>query len=161
MKIDKKFIRCETESLSDIEEYLQGKVFHITLLAYLPSIIKCGEIKTNFDGVLPTTFGGYNSFFRIRNCVSLFDYRPEPTIEIKEFRYRCYPFQPARTPNGGIAILFLKPRVYDVLVPWTLRNEEKAFNEQIVPHVETGYPGTIPIDHIKEIISVEITEGSD
>lgn len=159
MKIAKKYVRSETESLDDIEEYLQGKVFHVTRLTYLPLIIECGEIRTNSDGVLPTTFGfSDNASFRNRNCVSLFDYRPEPTEEIRNFRLRCYPFRPAYPPNGGIAILILQPNVYDVLIPWTLWKEENALREMVVPHVETGYPGPIPLNLVEEIISVEITE---
>jgi len=158
MNITKKIIRNESESLADIEAYLQGKVFHITRLDYLPSIIECGEIRTNIDEVLTTTFGNYNAFFRNRNCVSLFDYRPEPTEKTREFRARCYPFRPAYPPNGAIAILVLKPSVYDDLIPWSKWKEEKAFSEQIVPHVEAGYPGAILLSHVDEIISVEITE---
>lgn len=159
MEIAKKYVRSESESLDDIEEYLQGKVFHVTRLAYLPSIIECGEIRTNNDGVLPTTFGSSdNASFKNRNCVSLFDYRPDPTEEIRDFRLRCYPFSPARPPNGAIAILILKPEVYDNLIPWTLWKEENALREMVVPHVEAGYPGQISIDLVEEIISVEITE---
>jgi hypothetical protein len=159
MEIAKKYVRSESESLDDIEEYLQGKVFHVTRLAYLPSIIKSGEIRTNNSGMLPTTFGSSgNAFFKNRNCVSLFDYRPKPTEEIRNVRVRCYPFSPARPPNGAIAILILKPEVYDDLIPWTLSKEENALSEMIVPYVEAGYPGPISFDLVEEIISVEITE---
>ena len=159
MKITKKYVRSETESLDDIEAYLQGKVFHVSRLDYLPSIIKCGEIRVNTDGVLPTTFGfSNNSFFRNRDCVSLFDYRSEPTEEIRSFRLRCYPFRPADPSNEGIAILILQSKVYGNLVPWTLWKEERAFREMVVPHVETGYPGSISLSMVEEIISVEITE---
>lgn len=159
MKISKKYVRSESESLDDLEASLQGRVFHITRLAYLPSIIDCGEIKPNTDGSLPTTFGfSKNSFFRNRNCVSLFDYRSEPTEEIIGYRLRCYPFRPADPPNGGIAILILKPEAYDNLIPWTLWKEENALGEMVVPYVEAGYPGAIPLDLVEEIISVELNE---
>lgn len=158
MEIAKKFAQSESESLDDIKAYLQGKVFHVTKLDYLPSIIECGEIRANPEGELPSTFGIYNGFFKNRNCVSLFDYRPEPTEEISDFRSRCYPFQPARPPSGGIAILILKPEYWDNLVPWSQSKKEKAHREQIVPYVEAGYPVSIPLTHVEEIVSVELTE---
>ncbi len=159
IEIAKKIVRSESESLDDIKEYLQGKVFHVTKIDYLPSIIKCGVIKIDPEDKLPTTFGIYNGFFKNRNCVSLFDYRPEATKEINDFRRRCYPFQPARLPSKGIAILFLKSEYWTNLIPWTQWKEEKAYEEQIVPYVEVGYPVSIPLTHIGEIISVELTEG--
>jgi hypothetical protein len=108
---------------------LQGKVFHVTKIDYLPAIIESGEIRANSEGKLPTTFGIYNAFFKNRNCVSLFDYRPEPTEEINDFRSRCYPFQPARLPSKGIAILFLKSEYWENLVPWTQSKEEIVENK--------------------------------
>jgi hypothetical protein len=56
MKIGNTYVRSETESLYDVKAYLQGRVFHVTRLKYLPEIKKCGEIRTNSDGALPTTF---------------------------------------------------------------------------------------------------------
>jgi hypothetical protein len=159
MDITKKYVRSETEHLDDIEAQLEGHVFHVTRLAYLQSIIECGEIRPNADGELPTTFGSAkNSFFRNRNCVSLFDYRLAPTGEIKDFRLRCYPFTPARPPNGPIAILILDPEVCSVLIPWTKWKEEKAWSEMIVPYIEAGYPGPLPFRLVEDIISLERKE---
>ncbi len=159
MQIAKRYVRRETEPLDDIMAYLQGHVFHVTRLTYLPSIIKRGEVLPNRDGMLPTTFGfSDNAFFRNRDCVSLFDYRPVATEEIKDFRLRCYPFRPAFPPNGGVAILILQPTAYNVLIPWTRWKDENALREMVVPHVEAGHPGPLPLRLVAEIISVEITE---
>jgi hypothetical protein len=99
-----------------------------------------------------------NAFFRNRNCVSLFDYRLDPTDEIKGFRQRCYPFRPACPPNGAVAILILQASAYDSLIPWTRCKEENALSEMVVPYVEAGYPGSLALRLVAEIMSVEITE---
>jgi hypothetical protein len=157
-----KYVRRETEPLDDLEAYLQGQVFHVTRLSFLSSIHKDGEIKPNRDGMLQTTFGSStNAFFRKRNCVSLFDYRPALTEEIEGFRRHCYPFRPASPGNGGIAILILQSAAHEVLIPWTLWKDEQAWGEMVVPHVEVGYPGTLSLGLVAEIISVEITEDRD
>jgi len=152
-------IRREGETLDDIYSLLEGRVFHVTKLTYCPSILADGEIKPNKNSTLPTTFGSStNDFFRNRNCVSLFDYRLEPTKEIIDFRQRCRPFQPAMSCEEGIAILLLKPEVHADLIPWTRWNEENALGERIVPYVEAGYSGPISIDLIDEIIFLTIEE---
>ena len=153
------YVRSETQSLDDIKVYLEGRVFHVTKLEHLPSILKCGEIRANSDGKLPTTFGfSKNAYFRKRNCVSLFDYRAKPTDTIKRFREHCPPFSPA-SPNNPIAILILDPAAYNKLIPWTAkRNEDNAHGEMIVPNVETGYPGPLSLRLITEIIKVEIND---
>ena len=152
-------IRRETEPLDDISSLLEGRVFHVTKLAHLDSIMTAGEIKSNWNGALPTTFGYVaNGFFRKRNCVSLFDYRLAPTDQIRDFRMRCSPFQPARQNSDGVAILLLKPDVHAALIPWTQWKEESALDDMVVPYVEAGYPGSLSIDLIDEVICLKIEE---
>jgi hypothetical protein len=159
MRPTRTYVRSEAEPLGDIEEQLEGRVFHVCRLAYLPDIVAAGEIRPNRNGTLPTTFGyPKNGFFRSRDCVSLFDYRAPVTEEIRDFRCRCYPFAPARPPNGPISILFISPEAYEVLVPWTKWKEDSALSEMVVPYVEAGYPGPLPLRLIDELISVELTE---
>ena len=145
-----KHIRPEADSLDDISAQLEGRVFHVTKLAYLDAILTSEKIRPNGDCSLPTTFGYLpNGYFRKRNCISLFDYRLPLTDEIKDFRTRCSPFQHAR---DGIAILILNSAIYADLIPWTRWKDEEAFGDQVVPYVESGYPGSIPTRLIDEII---------
>ena len=153
------YVRLETESLDDITALLEGRVFHVTKRSNLDSIRTDGEIKPNTDGTLAPTFGNTeNAFFRKRNCVSLFDYRLEPTDKIRNRRGGCSPFMPAAPDGEGIAILLLKPDVYDALISWDRWEEEGPSSERIVPHVEAGHPGSISIDLIDEAICLKIKE---
>ena len=152
-------IRCETESLEDIYSQLEGRVFHVTKLANLKAIQKDKEIKPNGDGQLVSPFGNIdNSFFRRRNCICLFDYRPEPTNQIMGFRERCNPFKPARLDSDGVAILLLKPDIYASIIPWTRWKEEGESTEKVVNYVEAGYKGSISIDLIDEVICLILKE---
>jgi hypothetical protein len=151
-----KHIRLESDSIDDISSALEGRVFHVTKLAYLDAILTSGEIKPNGDCALPTTFGYLgNGFFRKRNCISVFDYRLDATDEIRNFRKHCWPFQHAL---DGIAILIFKPDIHSSLIPWTLWKEEKALSEQVVPYVEAGYPGPISVNLIDEVICLTFEE---
>jgi hypothetical protein len=153
------FIRKETESLEDIYALLEGRIFHVTKLSHLSQILSARYIHSNLDLRYPTPFGNSeNGFFRNLNCVSVFDYREEPTDEINFYRNKCSPFLPARPPSEGIAILIFKPDVGNNLLSWLLWKESKAFSEMVVPHVEAGYPGSISTDFVEEIISLKIVE---
>jgi hypothetical protein len=150
------YIRSEKDSLDDISSLLEGRVFHVTRLAYLDAILTSGEIRPNGDCSLPSTFGCLaNGFFRKRNCISLFDYRGEITDENRHFRTACWPFQPAR---DGIAILVLVSDINTALIPWTRWKEEKAWGDQVVPYFEAGYPGCISIKLIDEVICLTVKQ---
>lgn len=135
--------------------FLQGRVFHVSLLSNLEPILACGEIRSNQDGSLATTFGSTsNSFFVRRGCVCLFDYRIVQPEQLEESAIRCSPTQ-LLTHGSGIAIFMLAADGCARLISWELWRHEKAWGEQIVPYVETGYPGPIPLNLIDEIICVE------
>ena len=153
------FERVEGASLTDIEELLEGRVFHVTSRDAWEAIASSGEIRPNTDGSLSTTFGfSRNSYFRKRGCVSLFDYRAAPSEEAREFRTRCWPFQPAEPGGPGIAILLLGEAVYERLIPWSRAREEGVIGEVVVPYVEAGYPGPISIAQIEQVVFFRRTE---
>ena len=65
------------------------------------------------------------------------------------------PLSPAR---NGIAILLLIPDIYDALIPWTRWKDEAAWRDQVVPHVEAGYKGSVSTDFISEVICLTVEE---
>lgn len=153
------YVRSESESFGDVEALLEGCVFHVTRREYWPAIQRTGAILPNIDGSLATTFGSSkNSFFRNRGCVSVFDYREPPDEEIIDCRRRCYPFQPAAPGGKGITLLVLNSSLHEHLQPWTLWQDEKAYEEMIVPRVELGHIGPISlnlVDHIMHLRRIE------
>jgi hypothetical protein len=154
-----KYERSETESLDDLRALMQGRVFHVSRLGSLRQILADGEIRHNRDRLLPTAFGYLsNGYFRNRGCVSVFDYRADATDVIAERRSRCCPFSPASPDSDGIAIFVLDPATHARLRPWTDWEDEKASSEMVVPRVEAGYPGAIPLALISEILTLEVIE---
>lgn len=153
------FKRSESEASDDLLAMLAGHVFHVAKLAYLPAILASRKIRPNEGRSLPTTFGYLeNGFFRNRGCVSVFDYRGEATEQIQEYRGRCSPLQAASPDMGGIAIFILRPEAYDSLIPWTRWRDEGAHSEMVVPYVEAGHPGNIPITFVARIVTLELVE---
>ena len=154
-------VRVEGEPISDIEDILEGRVFHVTLLPNWSLICQSGYIFPNKDGVLPYTFGSDKSYFRNRGCVSVFDYRVKPPEDPINYRHRCHPLQPAQPDTPGVAILFLHPDIYPDLLSWELCRDEVMYRERVVPYVEAGYRGPIPVSKVEEVIFFRRTENPE
>lgn len=152
-------VRLETAPTTDIEEMLEGHVFHVTKYNYWKAILKAGRLEPNTNNTFPTTFGfSQNSFFRKLGYISVFDYRIPPTEKIKDYRSRCYPLQAAIPGTEGIMIMIFNPSIYDVLIPWTKWEEQGDQKQMVVPYGEAGHPGPISIDKIDKLIHVRFEE---
>ncbi|WP_422506241.1 hypothetical protein [Stenotrophomonas sp. GZD-301] len=158
----REFVQAESQPFRDLEALLESRVFHVTRRQNMQAILCSGALLPNADGQFETTFGSSaNSFFRLIGCVSVFDYRMQEVPNIAEYRGRCYPFQAARPGGAGIAILMLKPESYQELLPWTEWSSSGDLSQNIVPYVEAGYPGPLPLSMIDEVLFVRITEDPD
>jgi hypothetical protein len=145
---------------------LLGRVFHVTPLRTVAGIRADGEIRSNVNGEFQSPFGSTNSFFRKRGYVSVFDYRSASPEQIEEALGKCSPFyvhtaDPELLYEPNIAYLFLSDSVHDQLTPWTKWKDEEAYGDKVVPWVEAGYPGSVPIAAIEEILCVKIDYPTD
>lgn len=146
----------ETELRVRLWPRVQNRVFHVTRRENIQSILTGGGIAPNPDGLLRTTFGSSEaSYFRKRGCVSLFDLVHPSEDQIKERIADCWPFQTA-APDSDIAILIVKASAYGSLIRWDTVNKAGQVREMIVPYVEAGYPGLLPLCHIDQIIEVHV-----
>jgi len=138
-------------SEDELDQMLRGRVFHITSSKNLDSIRNAGGLFPNSEMTWSSDFGNsINGYFRLRNCVSFFDYRKHGATEWEEHAYKCRPTQ-ILSEVEAITVLFLSSSQYDKLIPWTKWKEEKAWSHRIVPHVEIGYEGVVPLKYITEI----------
>ena len=58
---------------------------------------------------------------------------------------------------GGIAIFILRPEAYDSLIPDAVARRG-AHSEMVVPCVEAGHPGNIPLTFVARIVTLELVE---
>ena len=140
---------------SDLEKELKGRVFHVTPTHNMLSIEKIGAVLPNLECERESLFGNsVNGYFRLRGCVSFFDYREYGSQAWEEHAYKCTPTQIlGRTKS--ISILFLSENEYKNLVPWIKWKEEEKWSERVVPHVEAGYPGPVNLECFEEHLVVE------
>ena len=140
------------EELLDI---LSGKVFHVTRAENLSKILKEGGLIPNLEKANLSPFGNTeNGFFRNLGCVSFFDYRGCGTSEWEEHAHKCSPFLAFNT-SETISFLFLSEEYYENLVSWRKWKELEQWSMRVVPYVEIGFKGKVPLKAISEIWSVE------
>ena len=138
---------------------LRGRVFHITSVENFLAIVRADMIKHNGDGTLKSN-GKYNSYFKNRGCVSFCDFhnnvRPRKVREAAIRKYDIF----GQGGGESFVFLFLTPNSYSKLIPWTRWKTEKALSEMVVPHLESGYPGAVPLAEIDEanFIHIPVTE---
>ena len=145
------------EPMDILMRHLEGKVFHVTKECHWPKINKAGRINPNIDGKLATTFcSSNNSYFKNNGCVSVFDYRNIYGDEQLKHMYKCLPTSPLRA-YSGIVILIFKPEIYPQLLSW----ERWKYGDQgqmVVPYVEAGFSGSIPLELVEKALIVTMVE---
>ena len=67
--------------------------------------------------------------------------------------WECNPLRPAE--NGELAFLFLSELAARNLQRWG-DSRDQWHSERVVPHVEAGHVGDIPLEHVEEIILVSL-----
>lgn len=141
---------------NDLLPALKGRVFHATPASNAALIRESGLIIPNVELEYRSMFNSAdNGFFRKRGYVSFFDYRKYGNKIWEEYAYKCFPTQIlSKTRGDKISILFLHEDLYENLTLWTKWKDEEAWGDKIVPHIEAGYKGSVPLKHITEELIV-------
>jgi len=146
----------ELESENNLMPILKGKVFHVTPTINIPLIVKSGAILPNTENKWNSLFGNSeNGFFRLRGCVSLFDYRDYGSEEWEAHAYKCNPTQIFHQ-TDSVSILVLSDKYHGRLESWINWKLEEKWSQRVVPHVEVGFPGEVKIEYLSEHIIVRI-----
>jgi len=139
----------------DIFPLLKGRVFHVTSTVSMKSIRSAGSITPNIRLEQESLFENTsNGFFRLRECVSFFDYRNFGSKEWKEHALKCHPAR-ALDYSSSITILFLCKNIYPHLISWAGWKDEEAWSEHVVPFIEIGHKGAVSLDNITDELIVE------
>jgi len=156
--LEKVFLKIKaTDNLKDeLLPLLRERVFHLTERSSCASIMSDGAIKSNQHGDYPYTYHqSDNSFFRKKGCVSVFDLREVTLNEIDVALTKCDFLNPRFTENKPV-FLFLSPLYWSQLLSWRLLHKEGAYDQMVIPHVEAGFPGEIPLSRVEEAMYVSI-----
>ncbi len=133
---------------------LAGKVFHVTPTSNMNAIEAAGEIKPNLNYEWGSLFGNSkNGFFRLRGCVSFFDYRSYGSQSWRNHAYKCTPDQILRS-AASISLLVLAESKHAQLESWESWKKEEKWSQRVVPVVEAGYLGSVSVEFITEHLLV-------
>ncbi|WP_428024834.1 hypothetical protein [Arcobacter sp.] len=142
---------------NELFKMLYGKVFHVTDYNNLKSIINDKALLFNKDLKYKSLFGHQkNGYFRLRNCISFFDYRDYESEKFKEHSWKCEPLQLLYKTNK-IAIFFLDEKEYSKLILWNEWKTEKLHSQMVVPYIEVGIKEKVNLKSISNIIIFENT----
>lgn len=139
-------------SENELKKSLIGSVFHVTPMSNMESIYKVGGLQPNTNLLNTSKFGNTKTgFFRLRNCVSFFDYRQYGTKQWREHVNKCRPTQ-IMGHGDEIAIFFLSDCRLESLIPWSRWKDEAAYSQQVVPYIEIGHEGFVSLEYISKIL---------
>ena len=145
--------QIKIDDFEDFVHRMSGKVFHATTVENYDSILSCGGLIANIDGSRSSVFGNSNGFFRLRNCVSFFDYRDLKDKKVKQHLYKCIPTNIVKK-HSKMAVLVLANDAFVNLESWKRWEQEEAYLLKVMPRIETGYPEFVPLDKISEVLMV-------
>ncbi|MFZ2394942.1 MAG: hypothetical protein WAW09_01525 [Smithella sp.] len=135
---------------------LVGKVFHVTKEQNWPNISASGKLlPLPPEGKHVRTFGT-NSYFQQQGCICLFDYRSFYEAKPQKHFDKCLPTMPL-TEDNPLRVLFLNPAYYNKLVSWS-QWHENGISTNVVPYIEAGLRGEVPLSFFDEALIVTITE---
>lgn len=145
----------EVESIVGLMKFLEGKIFHVTSADNVPKIHKSNSLLPNTNCKWISPFGNtQNGFFRLKGCVSFFDYRKYGSEKWLEHYHKCTPEQ-ALDRAKTIAIYILHEGEYLNLISWEKWKEEIDLSQRVVPHIEIGFQGAVSLEYISELIVVK------
>lgn len=129
----------------------------MTYASNLPLIETAGAILVNSDCSREATFGNAaESYLRLRGCVSVFDYESPAEEKWQEHMWKCNLLIPSD--RETLAFMFLGDKAkanllrwYEVHADWDLSPARR-----VVPYVEAGHKGDIPLAHIEEVVVVSV-----
>ncbi len=139
----------------DLLPRLRGRVFHVTSHTRWSSILADGEIKSGVAGGLAPNGRYDNAYFRSKDCVSLCDLRITTEEQIAMALDAYYFLNPEGRASSPV-FLFLSADHYSKLIPGSKQMEENALSKLVVPHIEAGYPGPVPLGAIAEAWLVNV-----
>lgn len=101
---------------------------------------------------------GSNYFFANKGCVSVCDLVNNTKPRVTRRRYLSDYQIFGQGWGASTVFLFLSPASHPKLVTWHSWEIEKAYGQQVVPDLESGFPDAIPLELIEEVWFITIND---
>lgn len=140
---------------------LAGKIFHISDAKGFLGIIAAGKIEANQDGRFGNHWGNKESYFKNLGCISVCDFYNN-TRPKKLYDAICkYNFYDLSCNKGLSYLMVLQDGLYAGIITWDRWKQDRETGGDVVPHLESGYPGEISLCNLESIIKVHIEDHFD
>jgi len=143
-------LTSKVSDFNDVRKSLLGRVFHVTRLSSVNSILAAGGLIPNRFGFRSPLGDNADSYFRAIGCVSFFDYRGHKSKEWRKFHRECCPTRVIHHDDPAV-VMFLGPEHHTKLIDWTSWKIEGRWEQSVVPYVEVGFPGQVEHNMITEV----------
>lgn len=134
---------------------LRNRMFHVTSPAGFIGICAEGAILANTDDRFATKWP--NSYFKNQGCLSVVDLvNNTKPIVTKRKLFNDYAVFEMHRPV--VVFLFFSTSVYSRVITWKKWKKDKAFDQQVVPWLESGIPDSVLISEIEEAWFVSLKD---
>ena len=149
-----------TLSARDLERcllpMLAGRVFHVTSRVAYQGICRDSLIKSNRDAGSPFSSSQSEiSCFRRMGHVSVCDLRSATSEEVETGLHNYNFLNPPNADNAPVFLILSEAAVVS-LVSWKACTYDGPYGTMVVPHIEAGYPDSIPLSLIDQVIMVTV-----
>jgi hypothetical protein len=132
---------------------LRERVFHVSCEGSMAGIIADAAILPNREGERVSGFSSAtHSYYRLRGCVCVFDYRAVSEETLLYSLEKCAPYDLAWSCDDRIVVYFLSARAIARLD----KSATLSCGEMFVPHVEAGHPGPLSLTDVEEVLIVHL-----
>ena len=145
----------QSELRSTLLDRLCGNVFHVTTQEAWPLIRSTGLVLSNPPDHPAIKKWEYNAYFRQRSHVSLCDLRSVRETDLEMALERYFFLDPRSCPDP--VFLILSPSSANAIVTYSEAIDDATeAGQMIVPFIEAGYPGDLPLAEITDVLIVDI-----
>jgi len=143
----------EADLMDQLLPQLRDRVFHVTTQEAWPCIEASGRILSSPPECVPQYD---NAGLRHIGQVSVCDLRSLEEEDL-QLAMDAYYFLDFRKESRGPVFLFLTESAIEDLVPYReLTDRINSLEKLIVPFIEAGYAGNLPLERISEVLAVDV-----
>ena len=148
----------QSELRTTLLNRLRGNVFHVTTQEAWPLIRSTGSVVPNPPDHPAIKKWEYDGYFRQESHVSLCDLRSVQESDLN-IALKAYFFLDVRSYTDSVdpVFLILSPSAVNRIVTYDEAiGAATEARQMIVPFIEAGYPGDLPLPEITDVLIVDI-----
>ena len=146
----------QSELRTTLLDRLRGSVFHVTTQEAWPLIRSRGLVSSDPPDLPVIKKWEYNAYFRQKSHVSLCDLRSVQESDLHMALHRYFFLDPRSGCPDPVFLILSSSAVNRIVTYGEAIDDATEAGQMIVPFVEAGYPGDLPLAEITDVLIVDI-----